>query len=455
MLLRIPSIKHLLLVSLAACANTAAAQACQPPITGCDVPELAAVDAILTAFLCDRDIPGATLAIMKDDVIVYERGFGHSDQARSIPMPHDAMMRIASVSKPLTAAAIRVLIEESPLTLDTYAFDLNQAGPGVLQLAPFPSLGDERLKEITIGHLLEHEGGWDRSIAGDLTFRDIAIADAMEIESPPGAANTIRYILGQPLQTAPGTEYIYSNIGYLVLGLIVEERSRMPVQDYIQSHVLDPIGVPDSEHQAGRTFAPDQNAREPYYHSPFVATNVFDPQGPLVPRPYGAYDVEARAPQGGQVTTTRTLVEFLNTRFISGPLIGLPLNDNLSKSWRRNHTGRNSGTEALARQRGDGIRYAVLINARSNNPDANTHALQIRLDLDQLFDAGQINWPIQPPTCTNPYDINNDGDLNFFDLVAMIQSLGPCADCQACPADLDNNCQVNFFDLAELLTAFR
>ncbi len=434
-------------LALAALASATPARQCEPPATGCQVPQLAAIDTLMSDFLCDRDIPGATIAIIHEGTLVYERGFGHADQARTVPIEPDALMRIASVSKPITAAAVRVLIDDGLLTLNTHAFKLGQPTPGILDLAPFPSLGDPRLADVTIRNLLEHEGGWNRSTAGDLTYIETTIAAAMGTASPPGRADTVRYILGQPLQHTPGTTYAYSNIGYLVLGLIVEDIAGIPLEDFIQQRVLDPLGVPDSEHQAGRTFAADQSPREPFYHSPFTATNVFDPAGPNVPRPYGSWDHEARIGQGGQITTARTLAKLLDARFISGPSIGLPLTNNLSTTWRRNHTGTLHGTESLARQRGDGIRYAVIFNARS--PSSPSHASEIRTRLDQLFDSTTIDWPANGPICV--YDLNSDGLLNFFDLVELINSLGPCPDCALCPPDFDQNCQTNFFDLVTLL----
>lgn len=115
------------------------AQSCELPIAGCEAEYLLPVDALMTDFMCDRDIPGATLAISMDGVVVYERAFGWSDEDRAVAIEPDALMRIASVSKPITAAAIRELIEDGVLSLDSHAFDLGQSGGGVLSIDPFPA----------------------------------------------------------------------------------------------------------------------------------------------------------------------------------------------------------------------------------------------------------------------------------------------------------------------------
>lgn len=423
-------------------------------MTGCPIPELAAVDAAVTDLMCDNGIEAGVVAVSRNGVVVYARGFGWANATRGIATPPDAMMRIASVSKPITAAAVRVLIDDGLLTLDTRAFDLGQPGGGVLDLEPFPALVDTRLRDVTIEHLLAHRGGWDRSIAGDLTYREISIAAAMGVPSPPGRENTVRYILGQPLQFAPGQDEEYSNIGYLVLGLIVEQIAGVPLIDFIHDHVLVPAGAEPFHHRAGRTFATDQDPREPFYDHPSLATNVFDPAGPLVPAPYGAWDHEARVGQGGQIATTRAILAFLDDRYVSGPSIGLPLTGNEAPSWRRNHTGSLAGTDALARQRGDGVDYAVIFNKRPNS--GSSYAAQIRTRLDAIFDAGIIVWPDEPiGNCLLPGDLNYDGFVNIFDIVAVIQAIGSCNACGVCPADLNGDCTVNFFDIMAVIRELR
>jgi CubicO group peptidase (beta-lactamase class C family) len=377
----------LLTIFLAAVAAHAADRPCVP-ISGDAHPALAPFDEAVIDLMCANAITAATAAVMKDGVIVLERGYGWLDEERTQPLPPDALMRVASISKPITAAAVRVLIEDGTLTLNDKAFNLDRNG-GILHLEPFPSLGDERIKNITIEHLLLHTAGWDRSEVGDLTYREVAIAGAMEIASPPGRINTMRYILGQPLQFDPGEKRAYSNIGYLALGLIVEQVSERELIDFIHERVLAPLGVPRSELAAGRTFKHDQSPREPHYDHSESVVNVYDPEGPRVPRAYGGWDHEARVGQGGHITTARTLLTFLQARYVNGPNIGLPRRGNEGPNWRWNHTGSLWGTSAIARQRGDGVSYAVIFNQRTSEGH---YGVEIRNRLDEILDNGQIDW---------------------------------------------------------------
>ena len=356
------------------------------PISGDEVPALAALDTFMLEFLCEHDISAATVAITRRGNLIYNRAFGWSDQARTTPLAPDALMRIASVSKPITAAAVRELIAEGAFTLDTHAFDVGQPNAdqpagGLLALKPFPSLGDLRIADITVRHLLEHKGGWDRDVAGDLTYMELAIASAMGIDCPPGRENTLRFILGKPLQHEPGTKSAYSNIGMLALGLIVEQHRAQPL-DTVLDDIMQRASVDPHDHAAGRTLKEHQDPREPWYDSVALAPSVIDP-GTLVPAPYGSWDHEARIGQGGQITTAAALARFAARFYVNGPNIGMPRPDDDEGTWRWNHSGSLVGTNSLIRQRGDGYTFAVILNKRPSNQD---WLGEIRRTIDAILD---------------------------------------------------------------------
>jgi CubicO group peptidase (beta-lactamase class C family) len=226
----------------------------------------------------------------------------------------------------------------------------------------------------------------------------------MGVFSPPGRVNTVRYILGQRLQFDPGTPVCddegnppgcydgtgYSNIGYLVLGLILEQESGEEYIDYVRAHVFGPIaGERGTDVESGRTFAVDQNPREPWYDDDSVAQNVFDPFGPPVFRPYGSWDHEARVGQGGQIAATEPLLKFLEHYYAAGAEIGEPTHGARAT---RNHTGRMpGGTSSLIRQRSDGVNYVALFNRRGTGGDA--WASEVRTLLDAVIDGGGFSWP--------------------------------------------------------------
>lgn len=362
----------------AAVLTTAAAASAAPAVSGRPVPELSALDTIMSDFMDDNEITAGVLGVMQDGRIVYLRGFG--EDYNGDDLPENALMRIASCSKPITAAVTRRLIENEAFALSDNAFDLGQVNGGVLdcvgKYTPFPSVWNPTpdepspIRSITIDHLLRHRGGWDRDVAGDLTRRELDIASAMDVTSPPGRQNTIRWILGQPLEFTPGTGSRYSNIGCLTLGLIAEEVTGQPLISYIRRNILTPaMWVPSTEIIQGRTFRSWQNPREPRYDDPTLATNVFDNVGSdQVERPYGSWDHEARIGQGGMVLSVATMLTFANTYRVGAwddinigrPLATIPLTGNLA------HNGGLAGTNSAVLQRPDGYRVFAVFNKRAS-----------------------------------------------------------------------------------------
>ncbi|MGJ8724327.1 MAG: serine hydrolase domain-containing protein [Roseibacillus sp.] len=362
----------------------------QIPVVGVPVPELMVLDSEMKTFMETNEITAGSLSVMRNGTIVFHHTYGWQDLEQQKPIRPDALFRVASITKPFTAAAIRNLIEDGLLSLDTKVFSLGTPGVGILDYVPFGT-PDARLGDITIDHLLRHYGGWDRGVAGDLTYMDRAIAAAMDVPSPPGRENTVRYIMGQPLQNEPGSTYAYSNIGYLLLGLIVEEVSGTDYRSFLQNNIMGPEGSDGNDWLLGRTFASEQDAREPFYDYQFNANNVFYPalsDDAFVNWPYGGFDFEARTGQGRIVAHGYVLLRQLHRYQIAGADIGGPRPS--PGGWRWNHTGSLTGTNALARQRGDGINYAVMFNKR---PSSGSYSSTMRSSLDAIFDSGTITWP--------------------------------------------------------------
>jgi len=332
--------------------------------------------ALLESFSELHGIGASALAIMKDGDVVYEGVSGFMDAGHNMSIVSNVMMRIASVSKPVTAAAIRQLAADGLLALDAQAFDLGQPEGGLLTLQPFPSLGDSGLMKVTVEHLLLHEAGWDRDSAADWVFREIEIAGAMSVPNPPGRENTVRYVLGQPLQFDPGSETVYSNVGYLVLGLIIEQVSGKDYLTYVRENIFAPLGIPAEDIIQARTFPGERSVREPWYDASGLARNVFDPDGPFVRWPEGGWDVEAKLAEAGLVATTRALLEFADEYVVWGRSIGSPRNGQGGSGWWTWHGGTLPGTNSLLYQSGEGFNYVILFNRRAITSDGLAYVKQ-------------------------------------------------------------------------------
>ena len=92
--------------------------------TGQSSPGTAGLDQVMEGLLTKYSIPGAALAISRNGVLVYARGFGYADTVASRPIQPDSLFRLASVSKTFTAMAIMKLVEQGKFQLDQSAFAL-------------------------------------------------------------------------------------------------------------------------------------------------------------------------------------------------------------------------------------------------------------------------------------------------------------------------------------------
>ena len=388
-----------ILSSLIVSAGTGAAALAggDPPVSGRPVPSMSVFDDLMIDFMNDREIEAGVLGIMHNGQIVYLKGFGYIND--DVPLPENSIWRLASVTKPITAAAIRNLIADGWFELDWDAFNIN-GSDGIITINPWPSVGDSDMDDITVDHLLNHEGGWDDDII-DQTYMETEIAGEMDISSPPGITNTMRWILGNSLPNTPGTGSpgsTYNNTGYLALGMMVSQYAPSNSNvTYIRQNILRPdMWVPSTEVIRARTFKDDQNPREPWYRNSPTVWSVFNSLE-LVEQAYGGFDVEARIGQGGIAASPAAMLTFAqhyrvgyNGRDIGMPLDEVPLGANEVTS----HNGSQAGVATILVQRSDGINVFIAFNERADTGEGH-HATTCYNDhvAPALANANLYSWP--------------------------------------------------------------
>ena len=282
------------------------------PISGAAVPGMGSYDQTITDFMRKHAIPGGAVAVMRDGKLIYARGFGYADVENKTPVQPDALFRIASVSKPITSAAVMKLVEEGKLKLD------DRVAPFIAHLTPAPGATvDPRWEQITIRHLLNHSGGWDRTKPNggfDPIDRPAIAAAAVDAPAPASPETLIRYMKGMPLDFDPGDRFAYSNFGYIVLGRVIERVSGMPYAEFVRARVLQPVGA--NRTQQGRSRMRDALADEVKYYWPGAGVNappapsVFPGEG-TVPFNYGGFHLEVSDASGAWVSSTVDLLRFL------------------------------------------------------------------------------------------------------------------------------------------------
>jgi CubicO group peptidase (beta-lactamase class C family) len=276
-------------------------------VTGCAAAGMESFDAAMTALLEKWSVPGGGLAVADDGRLLLARGYGFADKAEGVRVTPITRFRLGSLAKPVAAVAILQLAAAGRIRLDDPAMrSLGEYAPKADEIS------DPRVSDITIRQLLEHTAGFDRAVSGDPAFmpRAEAVLYRQAAAPPPTCPMIIRDALRGHLDFNPGARFAYSNVGYCMLGRIVEHASGMPYIDYVRSRVLGPAGA--SHIDLGYTMRRGENEAT-YYDFP-GALDV--PAMPGVARgtvaaPYGAFGVEAMDSYGGLIGSPAEYLHFL------------------------------------------------------------------------------------------------------------------------------------------------
>jgi CubicO group peptidase (beta-lactamase class C family) len=316
-------------------------------------------------------VPGGTIALASEGRLAFARGYTWDLPDAEVVQP-DSLFRIASMSKPITSVAIHQLIERGLLNYDTRIQD-------VLDLQPPEGYApDPRLEQVTVDHLLYHTGGWDRNVTFDPMFRDEIIAAVLGVDLPISKQDIATYMTGQVMQFEPGTRYTYSNYGYCLLGLIIEEITGRDYSEWVAENVFQPIGV--GRPRRGHTAIHERAPGEVRYYG--------------VPGDDEAYsiNIENMDAHGGWILSAPDYVRFLSALFDdfgSSPLltrqsienmveVNTATSDFYGRGWvvvEENgvmvygHQGSLSGTLTTGRWVAPGIAMAAFINIRQDMAD--------------------------------------------------------------------------------------
>ncbi len=381
------------------------------PVSGRPVPALSAFDTIMQDEMANSDATAGVLGISRNGRVVYLRSFGWLDDG-STPLPETALMRIASCSKPFTAAAARQLADAGAfgaLGLQRRVFNLTVNGVnnnGLLNVEPFlipgvNQLGDDRYANITVAHLIDHSGGFNRTEGPrDPTFRSRDIAEQMGVSSPPSRHNVMRWMLGRPLFWAPGTvnnrdnEDAYSNFGYMVLAEIVNAYTpHGDFHSHLHNQTLTPgMWVPSGEFLQGRSLIYNRHPREPLYVHDQVVDSAFDEFPFPVPEQYGGWNLEGLRGAGGLIASAQAMLEFGARYNVWYPNIGRT--HAAATPTGSFHSGALDGTSTALCPRGDASDTVIYVACNTRNDDNGDHlAGEIMGRVNNLLNSVSFSWP--------------------------------------------------------------
>ena len=230
-----------------------------------ELPEFEKMDRKINSWIKFWDIKGVSLAVMRNDSLLFAKGYGWADKEQYVRMQPYHLLRIASVSKLITATAVMKLKEQGLMPLDR----------------------------------------------GDPMFCTSEIIRWEHLDSPPTTERLVEYILSRRLGYRPGTWQKYSNVGYMFLSLAIEKITGMPYEQYVRDSILAPAGCYDM--WLGRNYYAQRHPGEAkyYMHKDAQPVEDFHLDGTMVQKCYGGSDFEKLLGAGAWVASASELARFV------------------------------------------------------------------------------------------------------------------------------------------------
>jgi CubicO group peptidase (beta-lactamase class C family) len=229
----------------------------KPETVGISSARLARLDEVMKRRYVDGGyLPGMLTHVYRKGHLVHTSICGHMDIERDKPMRDDAIFRIYSMSKPITAVALMMLVEEGLIGLDDAVHShipaWNNLGiyasgtPSLLPDAPPSFLTTRTLRPMKVVDLATHTSGLTYGFmmrtGVDAAYRKAQVADR---QTPGGLQGMIDQLTQIPLDFSPGTAWNYS-VSIDVLGYLVEKLSGMSFGEFLRTRLFDPLGMKDT-----------------------------------------------------------------------------------------------------------------------------------------------------------------------------------------------------------------
>ena len=390
-----------------------------------DTSSLKHLDRDINIFMRKWGLRGVSLSVMRNDSLLFSKGYGWADEEAGEAMTPGHIMRVASVSKLLTATGIMVLCEQGKLKLKDQVFGAD----GILNDIDYiNAINDKRYYKITVENLLRHEAGFT-SRFGDPMFSTRVVMMQNHLTEAPDHNTLVKCMLKKRLRYMPGTSQEYSNFGYLLLSMIIEKVTGESYEKWMQDNVLDKAGCVDMH--IGGTYFADRRAGEAKYYPPDNEPEVeeYNNSGRMVQRCYGGSDLHGLSGAGAWTASSAELALFVAsidgrdeipdiiskesvlemTRYYDDGTFSLGWNDTKPQNgWTR--TGTLSGTSALIKYFPDGWCWVMITNTSTwKGPRL------ARYHIKALFNNCKAKYGDRFPAKNLFYDqnCNNPAGFNF------------------------------------------
>jgi CubicO group peptidase (beta-lactamase class C family) len=320
--------------------------------------------------MTENNIRAGSFSLRTKEKLVVSTGYTYA--APDYPDTQaDSLFRLASVSKAFCCAAIYELSESGIIDLSEPVFPYL----GIKKVALPSQSKDAGIDKITIQQLVDHTGGWDRTAADfDPVFRTRKMAQELELPGRVAKRDVAEYMYGEPLQNEPGDKEVYSNFGYLLLGLVVEQATGTEFTDFVKTDILTPLGVEDQVF-CGQTLEEDALPGEVGYDAEGTGYSAWDPDSDVkVPIPYGNFLIAEMDSGGGLVATTAAMSK-LSQHYASWGMGG--------RSAGAYRTGGMPGTASQMTSRRDSLDWSIVFNNRDGDKNWTKLADAVNAAIDE------------------------------------------------------------------------
>lgn len=339
-----------------------------------DTSSLAGFDRQVKDYLTFWGIHGASLSVMRNDSLLFAKGYGEADTG--LEMQPGNILRMASVSKLVTAVGIMVLRDRGELSIKDRVF-----GPeGILNDSIYnAAIKDTLYYRITVEDLLRHRGGFSRK-GGDPMFSTRWIMMQNGWSEVPPQEQLMELQLKRRLKFIPGTGQEYSNFGYLALSMVIEKISGTDYETFMRENVLRPAGCVDFQIAGNYYDLKHPNETRYFVQHDDEPADEFNNSGRKVTRCYGGNNVTGLSGAGAWAASTPELALLvasidgrpevpdiisresvdLMTEYFDESTYALGWNDTKDGYWTR--TGTFAGTSALVKYFPDGECWIFISN---------------------------------------------------------------------------------------------
>jgi CubicO group peptidase (beta-lactamase class C family) len=292
----------------------------KPEEAGLSSERLRSIEPLIKSHIASKHLPGAVTLVARRGKVVHFEAYGSTDFEANSPMRTDTLFRLASMTKPITAVAVLMLMEEGKLILSDpvskFIPEFKNPKVAVWNLPNDPRGAGVKLitanREVTLQHILTHTAGLAVSTEGPAgeSYRQANL-------SRISLAEFSKRVGALPLNFQPGTQWEYtSTVGFSVLGRVVELVSGMNLDQFFRQRIFSPLGMRNT------FFDIPQDRR-----SAVAAVYTLTPQGPVkqnppAPLPTG---VEFYSGSGGLIGTAEDYLQFCQMLLNGGQLHGTRL----------------------------------------------------------------------------------------------------------------------------------